>query len=207
MAKRNATSGLARQAASTADPAAADPATAAPPGAAARPRPSAASAAPEAPPEGCRTVLALDLGTLTGWALARGGAVLGSGTQAFRLGFYDAHGTPYWRFMRWLTELDEAHDRIDTVVYEAVFAHKGSLAAHKYGAFEGLLLCWCAARDLSVEGIPVGRIKKHATGFGFARKDAVLKAIRARGFTPTDDNEADALALLFYALKDEGPQP
>lgn len=107
-------------------------------------------------------MLALDLGTLTGWALARGGAVLGSGTQAFRLGFYDAHGTPYWRFRRWFTELDEAHDRIDTVVYEAVFAHKGSLAAHKYGAFEGLLLCWPSAPSrqqprwprFTAEGLP-----------------------------------------------------
>lgn len=50
------------------------------------------------------------------------------------------------------------------------------------------------------EGIPVGTIKKHATGKGNASKDEMIEAMKARGHSPADDNEADALALLHYAL-------
>jgi hypothetical protein len=34
-----------------------------------------------------------------------------------------------------------------------------------------------------------------------ADKDAVIAAVRALGFDPANDNEADALALLDWALK------
>jgi Holliday junction resolvasome RuvABC endonuclease subunit len=52
--------------------------------------------------------------------------------------------------------------------------------------------------------VPVGAIKRHVTGRGNADKEAVIAAVRARGFTPADDNEADALALLDWALKNGG---
>ena len=47
--------------------------------------------------------------------------------------------------------------------------------------------------------MPVGTIKKHATGKGNAGKRAVLDAMRAQGHTPCDDNAADDLALLLWA--------
>jgi Holliday junction resolvasome RuvABC endonuclease subunit len=52
--------------------------------------------------------------------------------------------------------------------------------------------------------VPVGTIKRHATGRGNADKDAVIAAVRALGFDPVDDNEADALALLDWALEHGG---
>jgi Holliday junction resolvasome RuvABC endonuclease subunit len=55
-------------------------------------------------------------------------------------------------------------------------------------------------------GVPVGTIKRHITGRGNADKDAVIAAVRALGFDPVDDNEADALALLDCALKTGGRQ-
>ena len=41
-------------------------------------------------------------------------------------------------------------------------------------------------------GVPVGTIKRHVTGQGNADKEAVIAAVRALGFDPADDNEADA---------------
>jgi hypothetical protein len=32
----------------------------------------------------------------------------------------------------------------------------------------------------------------------------MITAARARGFSPADDNEADAIAILFWALKTQG---
>ena len=49
----------------------------------------------------------------------------------------------------------------------------------------------------------MGTIKKHATGKGNAGKAAMIAAARARGFAPQDDNEADALALLAWAVAQE----
>jgi Holliday junction resolvasome RuvABC endonuclease subunit len=50
-------------------------------------------------------------------------------------------------------------------------------------------------------GVPLATIKRDATGKGNANKDAVMAAVRAIGFDPADDNEADALTLLDWALK------
>jgi len=53
-------------------------------------------------------------------------------------------------------------------------------------------------------GVPVGTIKRFATGKGNASKDAVLAAMRQRGFQPADDNEADAIAILLWAMETRG---
>ena len=47
--------------------------------------------------------------------------------------------------------------------------------------------------------IPIGEIKRFITGHGGASKDAVIAAVKQRGFDPGDDNEADALAILLCA--------
>ena len=46
----------------------------------------------------------------------------------------------------------------------------------------------------------MGTIKKHATGKGNAGKAEIIAAMRALGHPVTDDNEADALAILHWAL-------
>ena len=35
-------------------------------------------------------------------------------------------------------------------------------------------------------------------------KEAMIAAARSRGFSPADDNEADAIAILFWALETKG---
>lgn len=58
----------------------------------------------------------------------------------------------------------------------------------------------CEHHDIPYSGVPVGTIKRHATGKGNAGKDQVIAAMRALGHRPGDDNEADALALLTLAV-------
>ena len=57
---------------------------------------------------------------------------------------------------------------------------------------------------LAYQGVPVGTIKRFATGKGNADKAAVIAALRERGFSPTDDNEADAIAILLWAKATDG---
>ena len=52
-------------------------------------------------------LLALDLGTTTGWALRPSDGLIASGTVSFRPSRYDGGGMRYLRFTNWLTELDQ----------------------------------------------------------------------------------------------------
>ena len=92
---------------------------------------------------------------------------------------------------------------IGIVYFEEVRRHIGVDAAHCYGGFKAILTTFCEVNGIPYQGVPVGTIKKHITGKGNADKLAVIKAVQALGFNPKDDNEADALALLSFAMKQE----
>jgi Holliday junction resolvasome RuvABC endonuclease subunit len=141
-------------------------------------------------------VLALDLGTATGWAIRRADGVIISGTATFKPGRYEGAGMRFLRFAQWLDSLNGP----GVVYFEEVRRHRGVDAAHCYGGLLGTLTAWCEARTIPYAGIPVGMIKAHATGKGNASKEAMVAAMQAKGFSPADDNEADALAILFCAL-------
>ncbi len=78
--------------------------------------------------------------------------------------------------------------------------HVSTDAAHAYGGFLATLTAWCEHHQIPYQGVPVGTIKKHATGKGNASKEEMVASARVRGHTPVDDNEADALALLHWAI-------
>lgn len=122
--------------------------------------------------------------------------VILSGSQSFKPGRYDGGGMRYVRFVRWLDELSGNSGAFGAIWFEEVRRHAGTDAAHVYGGLMATLQSWAELRGIPYEGVPVGTIKKHATGKGNANKDAMIAAARARGFDPKDDNEADALALL-----------
>ena len=150
-------------------------------------------------------LLALDLGTCTGWALQERSGRICSGSQPFRPQRYEGGGMRFLRFQRWLTELSQASTSveqplIDQVVFEEVRRHAGVDAAHVYGGFFGQLSCFCEHHRIPYQGVPVGTIKRHITGRGNASKAEVIAAVRNLGHCPVDDNEADALALLHWAI-------
>ena len=149
-------------------------------------------------------LLALDLGTTTGWALRAPDGLITSGTVSFRPSRYDGGGMRYLRFTNWLTELDQLSGPIAAIWYEEVRRHVGTDAAHVYGGLMATLTAWAELRGVPYQGVPVGTIKIHATGKGNAPKEAMIAAARARGFHPADDNEADAIAILHWALDTRG---
>lgn len=149
-------------------------------------------------------LLALDLGTTTGWAMRLGDGTVVSGTMAFKSGRYEGGGMRYLRFRSWLEELARSAPGLATVYFEEVRRHVGTDAAHVYGGLLGHLTAWCEQRRLPYQGVPVATIKRHVTGKGNADKAAVIAAVRARGFAPADDNEADAIAILLWAMDTAG---
>ena len=151
-----------------------------------------------------RCILALDLGTTTGWALQSYDGLFTSGTVSFKPGRFDGGGMRYLRFTNWLTELDRLSGPIAAIWFEEVRRHAGTDAAHVYGGLMASLTSWGELRGIPYEGVPVGTIKRHATGKGNAPKQAMIDAARAKGFSPEDDNEADAIAILLWALEARG---
>ncbi len=157
-----------------------------------------------APCPGVPVVLALDLGTTTGWALQAVDGLITSGTVSFRPSRYDGGGMRYLRFRGWLEQLAQDAGPITAIHFEEVRRHVGTDAAHVYGGLLATLTSWAETAGVAYQGVPVGTIKRHATGKGNANKDAMMAAARARGFSPADDNEADAIAILLWALETRG---
>lgn len=148
-------------------------------------------------------ILALDLGTKTGWAVRPASGIIASGTNQYRPGRFEGAGMAFLRFTGWLDQIARDGGPLAAVVFEEVRAHKGTLAAHAYGGFLAHLTAWCEHKSIPYLGVPVATIKRHATGKGNAPKEAVIAAMRARGLDPGDDNEADALALLDWAIENK----
>ena len=151
-----------------------------------------------------RPILALDLGTSTGWALRGFDGLVTTGTASFKPGRYDGGGMRYLRFTNWLTELDRLSGPVCTIWFEEVRRHAGTDAAYVYGGLMASLTSWAELRGIPYEGVPVGTIKRHATGKGNANKAAMIAAAKARGFSPADDNESDAIAILHWAIETRG---
>lgn len=146
------------------------------------------------------SILALDIASTTGWALYAQGKIV-SGSKSFKHSRFEGGGMRYLRFRR---EFLNRFRAVREVWFEEVHRHEGTDAAHVYGGLLATLTAWCEENAIPYRGVGVGVIKKHITGKGNANKQAVIEAVQAKGFKPADDNEADALALLDFALKERG---
>lgn len=143
-------------------------------------------------------ILCLDLGTKTGWAAnSRTNGII-SGTKDFSTKRNEGGGMRFLKFRRWL---DSLGDGITEIHFEEVRRHAGTQAAHVYGGLVGTLTAWCEEHSIPYSSVPVGTIKKSATGKGNASKEEMIEAAKRKGFNPIDDNQADALALLFYVME------
>jgi len=153
------------------------------------------------------TVLALDLGTSTGWAWCDGESLecMISGTWRLLNSKSAARETRFINMEESLHVL-HAHRRISRVYFEDVRRHLGTDAAHVFGGFKATAAVWCFQNGkIPFEGVGVGTIKKFWTGSGRASKDMMIDECINRGFKPQTDDEADAIALLHYVMKKDAP--
>jgi hypothetical protein len=110
----------------------------------------------------------------------------------------------YLRFTNWLTEIDRLSGPIAAIWFEEVRATGAWTRAHVFGGLMATLTTWAELRGVPYQGVPVGTIKRFFSGKGNAPKEAMIAAARARGFSPADDNEADAIAILLWAIETNG---
>lgn len=144
-------------------------------------------------------ILALDLGTKTGWALYDGNQIF-HGVENFANSRYSGGGMRFLKFKYFLDSIKQKSN-IDYIYFEEVRRHISTDSAHVYGGFLATLTSWCEDNNIAYEGVPVGTIKLFIAGKGNASKENVINSVRNKGFIDIkDDNEADALALLLYAI-------
>ncbi len=152
-------------------------------------------------------VLALDLGTRTGWALRENG-MIESGTDTFDVKRGESPGTRYMRFNRWLDEFalhpSAGLPRVELIVFEQAH-HRGGAATEVAAGFSTRVLEFCARHGIEHAVVHSARLKKFATGKGNASKTEMLEAVARRWKRVETDDEADALALLYQVIDELVP--
>lgn len=140
-------------------------------------------------------ILALDLGTKTGYAILYNGEI-SSGVKKLP---QKTFGSRFSEFRSWLMRII-SQNKIDLVCFERVYRHNGTEAAHVFGGFMYMLAAVCDKMQIPSRGINVVTIKKHMTGKCNANKQEMILAAYERNFDLVDDNEADALGVLLFYL-------
>ena len=152
------------------------------------------------------TILALDLGTKTGWAINDEG-VIRSGMEDFTPTKYGYRGSRYLDFSAWLCAIYTLY-HFESVYYEMPHM-RGRWATEALHGYLAYLYGFLAPHDIDPIAVHSGTIKKFATGNGKASKEEMI--VKAQEFIEigiprgktvrliTDDNEADAICLLKYA--------
>lgn len=153
-------------------------------------------------------LLGIDPGTKCGYAILDGGRIT-SGVWDLSSRRHEGGGMRYLRLKTYLEEL--LRSGVDVVAYEEVHRHLGTDAAHVYGGIVATIATACEAwevgrikKPIPYRGIPVGTVKKFATGKGNANKDAMIAAATSRwpSETMADDNEADARFIVLVLARD-----
>lgn len=153
-------------------------------------------------------ILALDLGTKTGWALSEHGRIE-SGVQVFDVKRGESPGMRYLRFRHWLpiAALRGHLPSVSLIVYEQTH-NRGGAATEVAAGFATRVQEYCADMGIEHAAVHTATLKKFTTGKGNADKLTMYVAAKARGWTHgnlTDDNEVDAICLLRYALAELVP--
>lgn len=143
-------------------------------------------------------ILTCDLGTKFGWCVTDG-ITYHSGVWDFSSNRFEGGGM---RFLRFETQLEEVLPLVGHVAYEEVRRHMGTDAAHVYGGLQAILTKQCDRREIPYQSIPIGTIKKSATGIGNASKEMMVEAARERWpeIEIIDHNQADALHIAAFVV-------
>ena len=95
-------------------------------------------------------ILALDLGTKTGYAILYNGEI-SSGVKKLP---QKTFGSRFSEFRSWLMRII-SQNKIDLVCFERVYRHNGTEAAHVFGGFMYMLAAVCDKMQIPSRGINV----------------------------------------------------
>jgi len=142
-----------------------------------------------------KNILALDIATKTGWKTRTASRV-----WDLKVNRGESESMRVIRFRAKVKELIEL-ENIDLIAYErAAGRYKSSIIVES--EMIGVLKLLCNELNIDMACYSATEIKKFATGKGNANKEAMIEAAKELGYTPKDDNEADAIHIYRLCEKD-----
>lgn len=146
-------------------------------------------------------ILALDCGLVTGFAINQDGHIE-SGVVKLKQRSDESEGMRFYRFWNDVLVVLSKPIGFNVIYFEKPRGLKGK-AAEQHDGYITRIKEYCALKGVDYRAVSATTIKKHVTGKGNASKEAV-KAWFAKtvGREPIDDNEADARALLDFAMNE-----
>lgn len=146
-------------------------------------------------------ILALDCATKTGWATLVDGQIE-SGMQDFTKKRGESNGMLFLKFNQWLRRLNEYP--FGLIVYEQAH-HRGGAATEICVGLSTRAQEYAVTYHSEHWAVHTATLKKAITGNGRASKEDMMAYFKEQtGREPEDDNEADAYALLRYAMDELG---
>lgn len=148
-------------------------------------------------------ILAIDPATKCGWAIGDERGVQAGGVFDVSIRRDESAGMRLIRLRSKLNALAESGP-IDLLVYEAARnagpRMQGALVCQ--AMLQGVIQLWAEDNKIEFKGLSPSEVKKHATGKGNAKKQQMIDAAKAKFGHVEDDNHADALWILDYAVKE-----
>jgi len=169
-------------------------------------------------------VLALDIGTKTGWALSDDDKIsagtweLASAKNLKAAKALRINRRLDIRVIALVNKLKEIHavEAIDYIFFEDVLFAKSLAQAQLWGSFRGAIWTFAHLNGILTDCLDTGKLKKWATGSGSADKPAMAQALVAKysdsysaqkglvkdlkNGTLLGDDAVDAIHLLYWAL-------
>lgn len=155
-------------------------------------------------------ILALDSGTKTGWATWMD-MIIQSGMQDFSLRRGESPGMRFLNFHIWLEGMI-GKVKPGLIVYERAH-HRGGAATEVGVGLTTQIQIIASKNDINYAAVHSGTLKKAILGSGKASKDKMRAAANdflfahsqdSQGRTVGSQDEADAVCVLEYALKEWG---
>ena len=149
-------------------------------------------------------ILAIDAATKLGWALSVNGQTT-SGVQLFDLKRGESPGMRWLRFGSWLREMQRLNP-IDIIYFEQAH-HRGGAATSVGVGFVTKIHEFAAAVGAETCPVHTATLKSFAArtaGIKSGKGKVTMAAADKFGWSYQDDNEADALWLLQYAITELG---
>jgi len=150
-------------------------------------------------------ILALDTGNDMGWAFYSKGKVIASGTKELAPNGENEKTGARWKRMR---KFLKKFKGIDLIVFEDVMGIQMRNHMQSHFGYMSLLEEWAYENKVDMTGYKQMTLKKKFTNNGWADKAEICAAAHKLGWeggkpgTEDDDDEADALALLYIYTQD-----
>jgi Holliday junction resolvasome RuvABC endonuclease subunit len=159
-----------------------------------------------------KRILAIDPGTLTGWARNYGpedklswgtwNNKTKAKTKKRPAELKHLRLVKLWTSLRMVSCVGACVEPELVILEDAAGFTRGKAATMAMHEFRAVVKLWCVIRDIELHLIQPADVKRFALNKGTATKEEMIEAAcRKYGYDGSDDNEADALHMLGWAME------